>query len=189
MTTSIASAEGTSARSSCPTAGSPGAFVKTVVSSSGVRGRSIGCGRPSGRRRSSATNTRPGSTGSSPRRSLFPSVSAWRCRMSAAAMRTASALRFPSGARSIALASMPARWRDTRSDASASRSSASSARSVPSGISSSSASSLRVSSASCSPGFRESLVKPSSFSASVSSRLRHRAEHQPAPRYRHKKGD
>ena len=90
----------------------------------------------------------------------LPSVSAWRCRMSAAAMRIASSLRFPSGARSIALASMPARCRDMRSDASASRSSASSARSVPSGISVSSFSSLRVSSASWSPGFRESLVKP-----------------------------
>ena len=158
MTTSIASADGTSARSSCPTAGSPGAFVNTVVSSRGVSGRAIDCGCPSGSLCSRATKTRPGSSGSSPRTSFRSSVTDSRRLISSAAIRTASSLRFPSGARSIALARMLAKWRDMRSEASASRSSATSASSLSSGSLASTSSSRRVRSASWSPGFRASWV-------------------------------
>ena len=48
ITTSIESADAISALSSCPTAGSPGALVSTVVSSRGVSGASIGRADPSG---------------------------------------------------------------------------------------------------------------------------------------------
>ena len=170
ITTSIASADSISARSWCPTAGSPGRVgEQRRVEQRDERSLdrlwpSVGKTRPAARPiRARGRQVRRRADHS------FPSVSARRCRISPAAMRAASALRCPSGARSIALASMPARWRDTRSDASASRSSARSASSVPSGISSSSASSLRVSSASCSPGLRVSLVNPLEFSSRPSS--------------------
>ena len=65
ITTSIASAEAISARTSWATAGSPGALVSTVVSSSGVSGRSTTSALPSGRRRRMAWSTRPGSSGTS----------------------------------------------------------------------------------------------------------------------------
>ncbi len=63
MTTSMRSAESISVRSWLPTRGSPGALVRSVVSSSGMSGSGIASSVPSGRWLSTARRTVPGSTG------------------------------------------------------------------------------------------------------------------------------
>ena len=65
ITTSMASAESISASSWLSRPGSPGAFVSSVVSSSGISGSAIGWAVPSGRRSRIACSTSPGSTGAS----------------------------------------------------------------------------------------------------------------------------
>lgn len=127
ITTSIRSADATSARTWLPTLGSPGAFVSNVVSSSRMSGSSMTSAVPSGRRAVIDRNTDPGSTGRSgvrsserARASTSSARRATRSRATAMATSTRSSSLTPSMARST-----------TRPRCSATRSATSAARTTP----------------------------------------------------------
>ena len=121
ITTSRRSADAISATSWLPTRGSPGAFVRTVVSSSGMSGSGIVSLRPSGSRARMACKTAAGATGASSSavtsRMVLP-ISSTSRRASVVATAT----------RSSSVTAARARW-ITRPRCSAIRSGASAARS------------------------------------------------------------
>ncbi len=152
MTTSMASDDWISARISCPSAGSPREFVRSVVSRSSVNGASSVSGDPSGLRRRMADNTRAGSIG----RSTSQSIALLTCesRSISREMICAPAWARPcSGSASSARVTTRAKCRDSRSAASASARARNSGVTAATTRSASRLSSATVSSASYNPGW------------------------------------